>query len=253
MISCEQQKNKKCFINCARLLAGMLAVFLLQGCDTLKTPIEGNDVGALQKAFRASFNVDGRNSIASEPRTGQAIEIGYQGTTISNNQSLTVGQPPIYLSNKVFNSPNQLQNSFDFSYTDISWRWRHFEDRPIGTDILLGVGSSSINMAVTSPTQRASTNIHSNGLQGGLGLIFRATPRTSFHARASQFLSIEAGVKKITRREIFYTIAPHKNLSLNLGYADWRVSGLSNLSDSEFNMHFEGPAVLLNYSLNVGK
>lgn len=253
MTSCEQQKNKKCFVDCARLLAGMLMVFLLQGCETPNTRLEGKDMGLFQKSVRASFNLKGQDA-ASEPRSGQAIEVGYQDTKVSSNQVLNAGQPPIYLSGTAFNSPNQLRNNFDLSYVDIIFRYRLFPNRPIGIEFLGGIASSALDIKTTAPTQSANVHYRANGLQGGVGVIWHPKPKSSVHVRASYFLSM-GDVRDILRGEIYYAYALQKNVSAQIGYAysDVYGSDLIFFEKERFHLRTAGPTVRLNWNLNVGK
>lgn len=110
-----------------RSFAGILTSLVLAGCQAIPpTRIEAEDTDVFQRAVRASFNVNGGSRAASETRSGHAIEIGHQGTRVSNNQSLSASQNPVIHNGTTFLSPNQLRNEFDFSYSDISWRMREF-------------------------------------------------------------------------------------------------------------------------------
>jgi hypothetical protein len=196
----DHHKFGVCSATFARLIAGTLATSILAGC-LATTPIESDNKDVFQPAIRASFNVNGGDSRpASETRSGHAVEIGYQGTKVSSNQSLASGQPPVILNGTTFLSPNQLNNQFDLSYTDISWRMREFGGRPFGVELSTGLELSSLGIAVSSHAQHASQHFSSSGLQLGFGLIWRASTSSSLHARASYHITSGTGVNNCYRR-----------------------------------------------------
>lgn len=237
----------------ARLFSWILTTLVLAGCQAIPTtPIEAEDTNVFQPSVRASFNVNGGDRAASEARSGHAIEIGYQSTRVSSNQSLSGGQAPVYYNGSTFLSPNQLRNDFDFSYSDISWRMREFGGRPFGFEVFAGIGQSSLGLAVTSPAQRASRHFNTTGLQLGFGLMWRMNPSSSLHARTSYYLAADTGVNDITKYELYYANAFHKNLSLRAGYADWKVKGFGESGMSDFQLHFAGPNLVLDCNFNLG-
>lgn len=238
---------------CARLCAALLVTLVLAGClATPTTRIEAENTNIFQRAIRASFNVNGGERAASEPRSGHAIEIGYQGTKVNVDQSLSVNQPPVILNGMTFPSPNQLRNEFDFSYTDISWRMREFGGHQFGVEFLAGIAQTSLGIAVASPAQSAVQNFNTGGLQLGLGPIWRTSPSSSLHARATYYISTSTGVNSLTKYELYGTYAIHENLSLQAGYADWKVDGRGESGTSDFHLHFAGPAVRLDWNFNLG-
>lgn len=75
-----------------RFFYGSLTALVLAGCQAIPTTrIEAEDTSVFQPSVRASFNVNGGDRAASEARSGHAIEIGYQNTRVSSNQSLSSG------------------------------------------------------------------------------------------------------------------------------------------------------------------
>lgn len=237
----------------ARCFAGLLTPLFLAGClATPTTRIEAENTGVIQRAVRASFNVNGGGRPAAQPRSGHAVEIGYQGTKVSGNQTLAAGQPPVIHDGTTFSGPDQLRNDFDFVYTDVSWRMREFGASPFGFEFLAGFAQASLGLAVASSAQRATRNFDTVGLQYGLGLMWRTSASSSFQARGTYFLSASTGVNEITKYEIYYANAIHKNLSLRVGYADWKVGGAGESGMSDFQMHFAGPAVVLDCNFNLG-
>lgn len=248
------EEHREPGIHCAflaRLVAGILATLMLAGC-LATTPIEAEDTGVFQRAVRASFNVNSGNRAAAEPRSGHAIEVGYQGARVSSNQLLSGSQPPVIHNGTTFSSPNQLRNDFDFSYADISWRMREFGGGPFGVEIIAGIGQSSLGLAVTSPAQSAYRHFNTTGLQLGIGLMWRASANSSIHARGSYYFAFDTGVNEITKYELYYANTFHKNLSLRAGYADWKVKGTGDSGMSGFQMHFAGPSVVLDCNFNLG-
>jgi hypothetical protein len=236
-----------------RVFAGMLATVALSSCQTtLPTRIDAEDTNVFQPSLRASFNVNGGERPASEARSGHAIEIGYQSTKVSSNQSLSPGQLPVVHNGTTFSSPNQLRNDFDFSYADVSWRMREFGGGRFGMEFSAGLGQASLGLAVSSAMQSAARNYSNTGLQLGLGFMWRTSPASLLNARASYYLAMDTGVSNITKYELYYAHAIHKNLSFRAGYADWNVNGFGDSGESDFHMHFAGPILILDCSFNLG-
>ena len=253
IILAKRRETRRRFDRSSRLAAGALASLILAGCaGNSTTRIVGENTSVFQPAVRASFNVNGGGRPASETRSGHAIEIGYQGTRITSDQSLQSGQPPVIHNGTTFLSPDRLKNDFDFSYSDISWRMREFAGSKFGIEVLAGLGFSSLGLTVSSSTQRASQNFSNTGLQFGFGLIWRSSSESSIHARGSYFIALDNGVSDITKYDIYYAYAIHKNLSLRLGYSDWKVNGFGESGMSNFQMHLAGPALVLDWNFNLG-
>lgn len=121
-----------------------------------------------------------------------------------------------------------------------------------GIELLAGLGQSSLGLAVTSPSQHATQDFNTTGIQLGFGLIWRTSPSSSLHARAAYYFTSGTGVSDITKHELYYANAFHKNLSLRAGYADWKVKGFGESGMSDFQMHFAGPSLVLDCSFNLG-
>lgn len=233
-------------------LAVTLTAAALSGClVTPTTPIEGNNSNVAQASLRASFNANGAGRPAAEVRSGHALEIGYQHTSLSSSQSLSASSPPINLNSTSFTGPAQVNNNFGLSYLDAVWRIREFGGRPFGFEILSGLGSASLDVAVDSPTQHAFQNFGSTGLELGLGLIWRSSESSSFHLRATQYFGFDKGVNDISRFDLYYANALFRNLSVHAGFSDWRVKGTGDSGMSDFEMRFSGPALMLEGAFNL--
>jgi hypothetical protein len=237
----------------ARLLAGMLATFALGGCGYMPTTtINAEDNHVYLPALRAVVNFG--DSKASEPQSGNAIEFGIAKAKGDDSQSLVAGQSPIILNGTSFSPPQHLRNDFDYNFANISWRWRKFfSERPLGLEVTAGVGFSSLDLAVSSPTQHASDHLYTRGPQAGIGLIWRLNPGTSIQGRVSEFISADDhGVNKMTRYELFFAKALHDNFTLRAGYAVWDVNGEGQYNMSDFQLRASGPVLALDWNFNAG-
>jgi hypothetical protein len=233
-----------------RLFAGMLAALSLAGCGQLTSRIEAEDNRVFLPAMRAALNLSEGRESPSRPQTGHAVEIGVAGMRGSDSQSLAAGDLPIVLNNTTFSAPQQLRNEFAFYFADVSWRWRKFPgERPLGLEVLAGLGYSSLGLTVSSPTQRASEHFATWGPQAGIGLIWRIEPTTSLQARAAGFLSGSSeGANQATRFELFVAKAFSENLTLRAGYAGWEVRGDDQVGTSDFRLRFSGPVLAIDIS-----
>jgi len=250
----EQQKTGT---RCAttRLLGSILATLALGGCGLLPTTqINAEDNRVFLPALRADINFGDDKQPASEPHTGHAIEFGIAKAKGSDSQSLMTGQSPIILNGTIFTAPQQLQNDFNYNFANISWRWRKFfSERSLGLEVTAGAGFSSLDLAVSSPTQRASDHLYTRGPQGGVGLVWRLNPGTSLQGRVSEFISAaDQGVNRMTRYELFFAKALHENLTLRAGYAAWDVNGQNQYGMSDFQLRLSGPALALDWDFNAG-
>ena len=234
-----------------RLLPVLLAALPLSGCLVTTTTIEGENTKTFLPAVRASLNLNGTDHEASEIRTGDAIELGYMSKKISSEQTLSSGQLPVIHNGTTFTSPQQLRNDFNFSFADISWRRREFLNTALGLEFSAGVGYSSLDLAVSSPTQHAAESYSNTGVQLGIGFIYLLSPGSSIHAGAVGYSSFDYGVRDVTRYEAYYAKALHKNISLRAGYADYKVDGRGHEGMSSFHLHFAGPTLVLEGSFNL--
>lgn len=252
----EHQKTATRSAATARLLAAMLATLALAGCSGLlpTTPINAEDNHVYLPALRAVINFGDGKQAASEPQTGNAIEFGITKAKGDDSQKLVTGQSPIILNGTTFLAPQQLRNDFDYNFANISWRWRKFfSERSLGLEVTAGVGFSSIDLAVSSPAQRASDHLFTRGPQGSIGLIWRLNPSTSLQGRMSEFISTaDRGVNKMMRYELSLAKAFHDNLTLRAGYAVWDVNGESQFNMSDFQLHVSGPVIALDWDFNAG-
>lgn len=244
--------NKYFFIT-NRLLAALISTTLLAGCHLSNTRIDANDVRLVVPAFRAGMNFNDGTQPASEYQSGNAIDVGVAKAKGSDTQSLASSQSPITFNNTTFLAPVQVRNDFDLEFSDISWRKRKFfDDRAFGIEVSAGVGFSSLDLAVTSPTQIAAKHLNSWGPQAGFGLIWRLDQNSTIQTRIGGFLSThDEGVNEMLRLEVSYTQAFFDNLNLRIGYAAWNVYGQTSPYDSDFKMNFFGPVVALNWDFNA--
>lgn len=235
----------------ARVLAGALAALALEGCLST-VPINVEDNRVFLPSLRTGINLDGGTQDPSEPQTGRALELGLGKATGSDNQFIGSNQERLILSDVVFTGPQQLRNDFDFTFVNMSWRWRKFfSEGSVGLELLGGVGATLLGLTVSSSTQRASESFVTTGGQGGVGLIWRLRPGTSLQARVSGFVSADdQGVTSIRRYELFFAEALDENLTLRAGYSGWSLDGSGALGMSDFKVHFSGPAVVFDWDFN---
>jgi hypothetical protein len=214
------------------------------GCTTTTINAEGKNVTV--PSMRIAVNLD-EVSTSAAPHTGHAIEFGHARAKGHGDQTLATGQNPILYGNQTYNPPQQLRNEFDFNYTDISWRWRKFfGERVMGLELSAGVAHTSLDLSVSSAAQRATGNFATNGVQGGVGFVWRIAPATSLHVRAAGFASSNApGVSNLGRYELFLSQALGDNLALRAGYAKWEMTGKSGELTSRFRVSYSGPTVEL--------
>lgn len=231
-----------------RLFAGALATLVLGGCLST-VPIKVEDKRVFLPAVRAAYNLDDDKQDASEPQTGRAIEFGLAKAKGGGNQYIASNQEQVILNNMLVTGPQQLRNDFDFTFANISWRSRKFfQERSMGLELFGGIGFTSLDLTVSSSTLRASGRFDTAGGQGGVGLIWRASPSTSIQGRVAVFLSAaDQGVTSIGRYELFFAHALDKNLTLRAGYAGWALNGPAGSGMSDFKLRFSGPTVVLDW------
>lgn len=240
--------NKTCI---AYRLAVSCATLSLAGCLASTTPIEGSQNNVMHRSLHMAVNVNNGGRAAAEVRSGHAIEISKQSTDITSIQTLTSAQPPVYIGNQFFPGPDQLRNEFDLSHTDISWRMREFWGEQFGPELLFGLGNASLDIAVSSTTQRVAKKYDTTGMQIGLGLIMRATQSTSVHFRYMTYFAFADGVSNLDRYELYLNQVLLENFSLKAGYSIWEASGSTGASNSAFNMRSEGPHIGLDWNFNL--
>ena len=228
----------------SRYLLAVLATLALGGCDFATTTIDAEDNRVFLPSVRASVNLTRGEQAPSEPRDGHAIEFGMSRARGSDFQSLGAGQSPIVLDAKTFSGPQQLRNNFDFSFTELSWRWRRFfEEGPVGLEVHAGPGQSVLDLTVSSPTQQAYRHFSTFGPQAGVGVIWRMHPTTSLQARLSGFISADEGVNRAAQFECFVAKALHPNFIVRAGYAGWEAKGVNLSSGSDVRLRFSGPVL----------
>lgn len=249
----QQHKTRKSCSASSRLAAVLLSTLALGGCGLNTTRIDAKDERVYLPSFRMGINLNDGKQAAAEPQTGHAFEIGATKARGGGDQSLAAGQTPVIFNNTTFTAPAQLRNDFDFGFGDISWRWRKFfDDRALGLEVSAGVGYASLDMTVSSTTQRATDRFFTRGPQAGIGLIWRLNQSASFQGRIGGFVSPgEYGVTNLSRYELSYAQAFLDNISLRVGYAGWDVYGQTGYNGSNMRLSFSGPVVSLNWDFNV--
>lgn len=244
----KHQKAESCSATSAPLFAGLMFALVLSGCsNTSATRIEARDSPVALPELRMAYNFDHEKQAAA-PHAGHAVEIGATTVTGSGSQSLAAGQLPVILNFKTFTAPQQLKIDFDFSYSDISWRYRIFrDDGKFGGEVSLGGGYTSIDLKVSSTTQVAANRYDSVGMRIGVSLIYRLSSNSSIHASSLSFVSPYPiyGAYSMGRNELVYANAFHDNFRLRAGYARWHAFGYS--SGSDFEMDFAGPLLALDW------
>lgn len=248
----EPQKSRARGAASMRLFGGILVTVAIGGCGMVSTRIEAEDNKVFTPALRASFNFNEGKQAASEPQTGHAIEFDITRARGSGSQFLDTSQPPLSLNNTTFAGPLQLRSDFDFSFAHTSWRWRKFfNERSLGLEVLAGAGRSSLGLQVSSSAQQASEHFVTWGPQGGAGLIWRFSPRSSLQGRVTAFFSSNHdGVDNFFRSEIFYAKSFNENLAMRVGYAESEVRGQGRPGHSDFKLRFSGPVVALDLNFN---
>lgn len=234
-----------------RHLFALLAALALGGCAFNATTIDAEDNRVFLPSVRASVNLTEGKQAPSEPQDGHAVEFEISRATGSDFQILAAGQPPVDLDGRTFSGPQQLKNDFDFSFTDISWRWRRFfGGRSVGLEVRAGLGHAALDLTVSSPTQQAYRHFSTFGPQAGVGVIWRMHPTTSLQARLSGFISGDEGVNRAAHFEFFLAKALHPNFTVRVGYAGWEVKGDRLDFMSDIRLRFSGP--VLGLDLNFG-
>ena len=243
-----QQPAIRCAVS-ARILAILFSTFVLSGCLS-STPIVADDPHVFLPSIRAAVSLEDNKQVLSEPQTGKAIEFEYVRAKGHGEQNLSTNQAPVYYNSTTFTPPQQLTNNFNFNYADISFRWRKFfKERSLGLEVTGGIGHTSMDLTVASPTLRASDHFGNYGPQGGVALIWRMRPSTSFHARLSGFVSsADTGIKDMVRYELFVAQALGDNLALRAGYAKWGIDGDAGAYKSNFKSTFSGPTLDLGWN-----
>jgi len=231
------------------VLFGGLVAWALGGCaanPVATTPIEATDRGIVP-TVRISANLSprgGTEGAPSEPQSGHAVEFSAATARGSDSQTLGAGQPPIIFGglNTAFNAPQNLKHEFDFAYYDISWRGRAFFDpNPIGLEVLLGLGYVTLDLAVSSPTQRAAETLNSAGFSAGIGVIWRIRPATSLQARVTA-IALISDFDELARLEVFVVQALGRNAAVRAGFSAWRLKA-DHDSRSDIKVDFFGPSI----------
>jgi hypothetical protein len=227
---------------------GLLATSGLGGCGGMPPPpppstIQASDEGVFQPGARVSVNLSRLRGEPSDPQTGHAIELGLTQGSGSSSQSL--GSNRVVWGSQTFTAPQQLRYEFDFTYVDVSYRYRHFfgESRAFGLEALGGLGYADLDFTVRSATQRASENLSSPGLALGVGGIWRLRPTTSLQGRLTATGGGGSGISNAKRIELYLVQALGRNAALRAGYSSWEVESDRGDGVSKLELKFSGPAL----------
>lgn len=240
------QKSETRCATSATNLAGLFLALALGGCaNNSATRIDARASTVAVGELRMAINFDHVKEVAA-PHTGNAIELGTTKSRGSADQSIATGQNPIILGNTTFAGPQQPKSDFDFTYSDLSWRSRFFNEGKFGTEISVGAGFSSIDLKVSSTTQIATQRIENFGVRVGGGLIYRLDSSSSLKANILGYYAplLDTEIHDIERYELVYAKSFFDNFRLRVGYTYWQVAGY-NHNNSDFKLIFSGPIIAL--------
>ena len=233
-----------------RIVLGLCAALIacsLTGCYTVSTTaIDAHDSSVFIPSGRLTVDFSRQGETPSEPHRGHALELAYSGASGSATQTLGSGQPPVNFGGQTFSPPQQLTHEFDFRFFEVAYRYRNFFGTgDLGIEALGGIANAHLDLAVSSPTRRASETLNSMGAVGGFGLIWRLRPTTSLQARYSVFVSGEKqDVTNVERLDLYLAQSLGRNVAVRGGLATWKVkSAREESNNSEINLRFSGPAL----------
>jgi hypothetical protein len=234
-------------------LSGALISCALTGCVSPSfSTIEGTDRGVSIPSMRVSWQKSGNDDArvaASEPRDGFALEFEWQAASASDTQSLAAGQNPILFKDTTFSAPQDLTHDFDFTFLNLSGRWRAFGNKSVGFELLAGIGYPTLDLTVSSAAGHVDDSLNFWGLSLGVGGIWIMRPGTSLQARFMAFSSISTSdgyLFDLDHLEVYLAQALGNNVSIRAGYAGWKIKGEGdNRSDLDFE--FSGPSLGLNF------
>ena len=229
--------------------AGVLISGLLGACSGMPaTTIQATDHGVVIPSLRVGWTLSRSTEAPSTPHDGHGIELGVTGGRGSDSQSLVAGQQPVQFGGVTFFAPQTLQYEFDFTFYDVSYRWRRFPaGSSVGFEVLAGAGYAKLDLTASSPTRQAAESLSSVGVTTAVGLIWRMLPSTSLHARLGGYWSGASNdVVQSDRVELHVAQALGRNAVVRAGYARWRAetdrTGASNLE-----IEFSGPTLGLEF------
>ena len=228
------------------IFAALTISLVLTGCSNpTRTRIEAKDVHVATPELRMAYSFDDKETAL--PHTGHAVEFRVSNARGSGTQSLSAGDPSIKLNSTIFTAPQQLTYDFDFTFGDISWRWRKFfRENKFGIEVAAGPGLASFNLQASSPAQSASQRFENMGVRASVGPIFRFTPSSSIQANFLMFYSplVLSGIHDAQRYELVYAQAFQDNFRLRAGYVKWHIVGYNDFQ-SDFVVDYAGPLLAL--------
>ena len=197
--------------------------------------IEVEERGKLIPSVRIGIDFSPRGETPSVPHWGHGLEIGLTGASGEDTQFRGVGAPPIVFGGQTFlaGSGTTLNHEFEFGFFEIVYRFRHFfgDTKTFGIEALGGLGFATLDLTVSSPTQRANEKLESGGLVGGFGIIWKFLPETSLQSRLTLFGSGEReGVTGAARFDVFVAHALGRHAALRAGLTGW---GLASERDED--------------------
>lgn len=246
----QQHQQIRASLGALRLVGLLALISAFAGCQgTPSTTITTDGGNVFPRSLRLAIDRDGSKASASDPHTGDAMEIEAGRARGGGYQTLEAGQYPVLINNTAFNGPQQLRNSFDFNYADLAYRGRRFFDaqQRLGIEFSVGIGYASMGLTVASPTRQGSGYYGNMGGTLGGGLIWRMRPGTSVEFRGAAFrlpiAFVSDGINRTDRVELFFAQALGDNVALRAGYASWVISGSTGGNSSDFRTTFSGPMV----------
>jgi hypothetical protein len=197
-----------------------------------------------QPVLRGAVNFHETSGAApSDPHTGHAVEFGFTRGRGSSSQEL----PSNYVSfgGKRFAGPDTLTSDFTHTYLDMAYRFRLVDQRTgLGFEVLTGIAVAEFELSVASPSQRANETLSSPGMQLGTGVLWRARPGTSVHARGAWFRSVDdTEVSHASRYDLFLMQSLGRNAALRAGYAWWSLDSDRGDTISPIKVQFRGPTL----------
>jgi hypothetical protein len=213
--------------------AAILAAALVAGpalADHREIKVE--DRSTFLPSGRLGFDIAPRVESPSVPHTGHGIEIGLTGGSGKDHQTRGAGAPTLTFAGQAFAAPSTLNHEFDFRFSEIAYRYRHFFGAgTFGIEALGGLGYAEYDLTITSAAQRANQKLSSGGLVGGFGIIWKFRPTTSLQSRITLFGSGDReGVTGAARWDAFVAQALGRHAAVRVGLTSW---GLVSTRDDD--------------------
>ena len=218
---------------------GALLAIAAAGCAVEGPAIDITQRGVLIPSARATF---------SRHDTGAAFELAVARAAGKGPQTLYAGEG-VQLRDRGLAGPRQLENEADVRIADAWLRVRTFHaDEKFGQEMLAGLSLIRADFAVRSGAQTISDSWVTQGVSLGYGLLYRATPQTTLHARYSFTLTGRAIEQThIHRLELAGVQALGRHVAARAGYSWWSVDATPP-TGSEITVRLSGPMLGLDLS-----